>query len=116
MDAEALIQWPVGNYGAAFQTGLRYVGLNNVAKGNDSFGNGFVLKDQVSLYLAEYGFLASTQLDDQGSFIFGGLTFGLGYRDSTSSMTCCICSSPLWKITPAAIVKPASNSATMRVR
>jgi len=90
VDAEALIQWPVGNYGAAFQTGLRYVGLNNVAKGNDSFGNGFVLKDQVSLYLAEYGFLASTQLDDQGSFIFGGLTFGLGYRNSTSDMTCCV--------------------------
>jgi hypothetical protein len=90
MDIEGVAQFPIGNAGAYWSLGLRYIKADTEAKGTDQFSRPFVFKTEGSYYFGELGIGGSTPLNTAGTHrFFGGLTLLAGQRHDQFRDTCC---------------------------
>jgi hypothetical protein len=82
-DIEFVAQFPLGKHGALWTIGARFVDQSVESRGLDQFNDPFVIADNFKLYLAEFGFSASSIFGSQDSHrLFGVLNLMAGYEEN----------------------------------
>jgi len=93
LDVESLAHIPFGSKVATIDVGMRYIHSSSNITGSDLFGLPFQFREKSNYFIPEIGLSAASPPlwadSDYKQYIFGAMSVGIGYKQTTDNDTCC---------------------------